>query len=150
VTEDVGDRFHFNTAIAAIMELVNALGSFEQKRDPANIPVIREVLETLILMLAPFVPHFAEELWESTGHQGGVETAGWPKYDAAAAVDEELLVVLQVNGKLRGKVTVPVDANQESVERMALADPKIQGHLEGKTVRKVIYVPGRLLNIVAG
>ncbi|MBT0662973.1 leucine--tRNA ligase [Geobacter pelophilus] len=150
VTEDVGERFHFNTAISAIMELVNAVFSFEPKNDPANGAVLKETVEAMVLMLAPFVPHFAEELWHILGHEGGVEVHGWPKYDAAAAVDEELLVVLQVNGKLRGKVTVPADATQESIEQAALADPKIQVYLEGKTVRKVIYVPGKLLNIVVG
>jgi leucyl-tRNA synthetase len=99
-------------------------------------------------MLAPFVPHFAEELWSVLGHAGGVEAAGWPSFDASAAVDEELLVVLQVNGKLRGKVTVAAGADQESIQQAALADSRIQAHLEGKAVRKVIYVPGKLLNIV--
>jgi len=150
VTDDVGERFHFNTAIAAIMEMVNAMSAFEPKREPANLPVLKEAVEALVLMLAPFVPHFSEELWQSLGNGGGLEQAGWPSFDPEAAVDEEMLVVLQVNGKLRGKVTVPVDATQETVQQMALADPKIQIHLEGKSVRKVIYVPGKLLNIVVG
>ncbi|GAM08180.1 leucine--tRNA ligase [Geobacter sp. OR-1] len=150
VTEDVGERFHFNTAISAIMELVNAVFSFEARNDSANRAVLKETVEAMVLLLAPFVPHFAEELWRVLGHEGGVEVQGWPRYDASAAVDEELLVVLQVNGKLRGKVTVPADATQESVQQAALADPKIQMHLEGKAIRKVIYVPGKLLNIVVG
>ncbi len=150
VTEDVGERFHFNTAISAIMEMVNALSSFEPKNAPANLPVLKESADALVLMLVPFVPHFAEELWETLGHVGGVEAKGWPAYDAAAAEDEELLVVLQVNGKLRGKVTVPVGVTQETVQQLALSDPKIQIYLEGKTIRKVIYVPGKLLNIVVG
>ena len=148
VTDDVGERFHFNTAIAAVMEMVNAIASFEEKNSPASKPVLKEAVESLVLMLAPFVPHFAEELWSVLGHAGGVEAAGWPSFDASAAVDEELLVVLQVNGKLRGKVTVAAGADQESIQQAALADSRIQAHLEGKAVRKVIYVPGKLLNIV--
>ncbi len=150
VTEDVGERFHFNTAISAIMEMVNALSSFEPKNDSANLPVLKEAVDALVLMLVPFVPHFAEELWEMLGHAGGVEATGWPVYDPTAAVDDELLVVLQVNGKLRGKVTVPAGVTQEAVQQAALSDPKIQGYLEGKAIRKVIYVPGKLLNIVVG
>jgi leucyl-tRNA synthetase len=150
VTEDVGDRFHFNTAISAIMELVNAVSSFDSKADSANRPVLKESIDALVLMLAPFAPHFAEELWHELGHNGGVEAQGWPKFDPSAAVDEELLVVLQVNGKLRGKVTVPAGATQEAVQSAAFADPKVQVYLEGKTIRKVIFVPGKLLNIVVG
>jgi leucyl-tRNA synthetase len=150
VTEDVGDRFHFNTAISAIMELVNALSSFDARGDVVNSPVLKEAVDALVLMLAPFAPHFAEELWCELGHKGGVEAQGWPKFDAAAAVDEELLVVLQVNGKLRGKVTVPAGTTQESVQQAAFADSRIQSYLEGKEIRKVIYVPGKLLNIVVG
>jgi len=150
VTEDVGERFHFNTAISAIMELVNALASFEARNEAVNRPVLKEAVNALVLMLAPFAPHFSEELWSELGHEGGVEATGWPKFDAAAAVDDELLVVLQVNGKLRGKVTVPVGTTKETVQQAAFADPRIQTWLEGKEVRKVIYVPGKLLNIVVG
>ena len=150
VTEDMEDRFHFNTAIAAIMELVNTIQSFEEKNNAANIPVIREALESIIRMLAPFVPHFAEELWEGLGHTGGIERAGWPTFDTAAVVDEELLIVVQINGKLRGKVVVPADAAEAEVKDAVLADGKIRSSLEGKTIRKVIYVPAKLVNIVAG
>jgi leucyl-tRNA synthetase len=99
-------------------------------------------------MLAPFVPHFSEELWESIGHAGGIERAGWPSYDPAAAVDEELLIVVQVNGKLRGKITVPVGMSEGDVKALAMADERVQAHLAGQTIRKVIYVPGKLLNVV--
>lgn len=148
VTEDIDERFHFNTAIAAIMELVNAIQAFEGKNDPANIPVMREGVESIIRMLAPFVPHFAEEVWEELGHAGGIDGAGWPSYDPDAVVDEELLIVVQVNGKLRGKITVPADADEAAVEAAALADDKIRALLEGKTVRKIIVVPAKLVNIV--
>lgn len=148
VTEDVEERFHFNTAIAAVMELVNAVQSFEPKNGPANAPVLKEALESIIRLLAPFVPHFAEELWEGMGHAGGIDAAGWPIVDESATIDDELLIVVQVNGKLRGKVTVAASAGEDEVKALALADAKVNSFIEGKAVRKVIYVPGKLLNIV--
>ena len=150
VTDDIDERFHFNTAIAAVMELVNAIYAFEPKNAPENAAVLKEAVESVVLMLSPFVPHLTEELWEALGHQGGVEAASWPAYDPEAASDEELLVVVQVNGKLRGKVTVAVDATEEQVKVLAFADDKVKPWLEGKAIRKVIYVPGKLLNIVVG
>jgi leucyl-tRNA synthetase len=130
------------------MELVNTIQAFEAKNDPANLPVFREAVESIIRMLAPFVPHFAEEVWDGLGHTGGIERAGWPTCDREAVVDEELLIVAQVNGKLRGKVVVPADADEEAVKARILAEGKLKTYLEGKTVRKVIYVPGKLVNIV--
>jgi len=150
VTEDIEERFHFNTAIAAIMELVNAIQAFEPKNDPHNLPPLKEGVESIIRMLAPFVPHFAEEVWEGLGYTGGIDKAGWPSYDADAVVDEELLIVVQVNGKLRGKVTVPAGADEEMVKAAVMADSKLRASLEGKTIRKFIYVPVKLVNIVVG
>jgi leucyl-tRNA synthetase len=148
VTADIDERFHFNTAIAAIMELVNGIHGFTPKNRPENSALLREALESTLLLLYPFVPHFCEELWEKCGHKGGVELVGWPSYDQEAAADEELLIVVQVNGKLRGRITVPVDAAEEAVKAGALADERVMTYLEGKTPRKIIYVPGKLLNIV--
>jgi len=148
VTADIDERFHFNTAIAAVMELVNGIQAFAPKNLPENSALLREALESTLLLLYPFVPHFSEELWEKCGHEGGIELAGWPDYDRDAAADDELLIVVQVNGKLRGRITVPVDASEESVKAGALADDKVMVHLEGKSPRKIIYVPGKLLNIV--
>jgi leucyl-tRNA synthetase len=148
VTEDLDERFHFNTAIAAVMELVNAISSFEPKNAPENAPVLKEAVESVVLMLSPFVPHVVEELWEALGHQGGVDAADWPTWDESATVDEELLIVVQVNGKLRGKVVLPADATENMVREAAFADDKVKAWLEGKSVRKSIYVPGKLLNIV--
>ncbi|ABB32525.1 leucyl-tRNA synthetase [Geobacter metallireducens RCH3] len=150
VTDDIDERFHFNTAIAAIMELVNAIYAFEPKNAPENGPVLTEAIESVVIMLSPFVPHVTEELWEALGHQGGVEAAGWPSFDPSAAVDEEFLIVVQVNGKLRGKVTVATDATEEQVKAAAFADEKVKPWIEGKQLRKAIYVPGKLLNIVVG
>jgi len=150
VTEDIDGRFHFNTAIAAVMELVNAIMAFDQKGAPANVAVVRESLESVVRLLAPFVPHFAEELWSELGHKESLEQAGWPGYDAAATLDEELTVVVQVNGKLRSKLTVAPDVLEDAVKSAALADEKVQVFLEGKSVKKVIYIPGKLVNIVVG
>ena len=148
VTADVEERFHFNTAISAIMELVNGIQAFSQKNLPQNSALLREALESTLLLLYPFVPHFSEELWERTGHDGGIEKAGWPAYDEEAATDEELLIVVQVNGKLRGRITVAADSSEESVKSIVFADDKVVSYLEGKSPRKIIYVPGKLVNIV--
>ena len=150
VTEDIEERFHFNTAIAAVMELVNTIQAFEPKNDPRNAPVLKEALESVVLLLAPFVPHVTAELWEALGYGDGIERAGWPSFDPAVAADEELLVVVQVNGKLRSKITVPVGAEESAVKTAALADTRLAPFIDGKTVRKVIYVPGKLVNIVVG
>ena len=150
VTEDIEERFHFNTAIAAIMELVNTIQAFEPKNDPQSAPVLKEAIEGIIRMLAPFVPHFAEEVWAGLGHTGGIDKAGWPACDAVATMDEELLIVVQVNGKLRGKVTVPACADEGTVKEKAQADARVLPFLEGKKVKKVIYIPGKLINIVVG
>jgi leucyl-tRNA synthetase len=148
VTADLDERFHFNTAIAAIMELVNGVQAFSAKNLPENSALLKEALESTLLLLYPFVPHFSEELWERLGHAGGIELAGWPSFDAEAAADEELLIVVQVNGKLRGRITVPVDAAEDVVKAAAMADERVAPYLEGKSPRKVIYVPGKLLNVV--
>jgi leucyl-tRNA synthetase len=129
---------------------VNAIYAFEPKNAPENTAVLREGVESVVLLLSPFVPHVTEELWEAIGHRGGVEAAGWPVWDETATVDEELLIVVQVNGKLRGKVTVPAGATEELVKQAAFADERVQSWLEGKQIRKAIYVPGKLLNIVVG
>lgn len=148
VTSDLDERFHFNTAIAAIMELVNGIHAFSAKNLPENAPLVREALESTLLLLYPFVPHFTEELWECLGHTGGIERAGWPSFDPEAAADEELLIVVQVNGKLRGRITVPADTGEDAVKSAAMSDEKVVSYLEGKTPKKVVYVPGKLLNIV--
>jgi leucyl-tRNA synthetase len=148
VTEDIEERFHFNTAIAAVMELGNTVSSFRSKDDPRQAAVIREALESIVLLLSPFVPHVTSELWERLGKSTPLADTAWPSFDAEAARDEELLVVVQVNGKLRGKVTVPASATEEDVRGAVMADAKVAVSLEGKTVRKEIYVPGKLYNIV--
>jgi leucyl-tRNA synthetase len=148
VSEDVDGRFHFNTAIAAIMELVNAIYAFKPRQE--NPGVLREALETVVSLLNPFVPHICEELWLSLGHQQSVEASGWPSWDESALVTEEITLVVQVNGKVRGKITVAVDADSQSIEAEALSESNVQRFIAGKQLRKVIVVPGRLINIVVG
>ncbi len=146
VSDDIDGRFHFNTAIAAVMELVNAVYAFKAGKD--NPGVLRESLETIVRLLNPFVPHISEELWSLLGHADSVEAAGWPKLDESALQVDEITLVVQVNGKVRSKVSVSTDADNAAVEAAALAEGNVQRFVEGKTVRKVIVVPGRLINIV--
>lgn len=148
VTEDVDGSFHFNTAIAAVMELVNHITAYPDKE--ASPEALREAIETVVRLLSPFVPHICEELWQHLGYEDSLEACGWPVWDESALVTETLLIVVQVNGKVRGKITVAVDAGKDAVEAAALADPNVARFLEGKTLRKVIVVPGRLVNLVAG
>ncbi|MFO7983067.1 MAG: leucine--tRNA ligase [Desulfuromonadales bacterium] len=147
VTSDIDGRFHFNTAIAAVMELVNAVNAFKPKEQYPG--VIREALETTVRLLTPFVPHICEELWSLLGHAESISESAWPVWDEEAIREDEVLIVVQVNGKVRGKVTVPADADEETVRSAALEDYNVLRFLEDKTVRKVIIVPGRLVNVVA-
>lgn len=148
VTEDIDGRFHFNTAISAVMELVNAIYVFEAKNKYPG--ALCEALETVVKLLAPFVPHITEELWLSMGNTTDLETVGWPAHDEKALVEDENLIVIQVNGKVRAKITVPATADKATVEAAALADETIVRQIADKTVRKVIVVPGKLVNVVVG
>ena len=147
VSDDIERRQTFNTAIAAIMELTNALQKAPRDTE-VDRAVIREGIESLILMLTPVTPHICHVLWQALGHND-VHNAPWPEEDTDAMVEDEKLIIVQVNGKLRAKVTVSADATQADVEKVAMAEGNVQSFVEGKTVRKVIYVPGKLLNIVA-
>ena len=150
VTEDIDGRFHFNTAIAAIMELFNALSATAQdeRKVSACMSLIKEGLETIVVLLAPFVPHVACELWKHLGHKEPLDLVPWPEYSQSALAEEALLIVVQVNGKMRGRITVPIEISQQEIERQVLADAKVKGAVEGKNVRRIIYVPRRLVNIV--
>ncbi len=149
VTEDIEERFHFNTAIAAVMELLNALQGAETST-PQYGAVMKEALESMVILMAPFVPHITEELWQQMGHDKPLSETVWPEYDRDAIVDEEMVVVVQVNGKLRAKITVPAGTEEEILKTHALADERVLPYLDGKQVRKVICVPGKLVNIVVG
>ncbi|MDD9897102.1 MAG: leucine--tRNA ligase [Gammaproteobacteria bacterium] len=149
VTDDYGRRQTFNTAIAASMELLNATTKFlESHSDEIDHAVVQEALESVILMLAPIVPHFCHGLWNHLGHTGTVMDASWPAVDESALVQDSILIVLQVNGKLRDKIEVARDSAKEELEKAALASEAVQRFCEGKTIRKVIVVPGRLVNVV--
>jgi leucyl-tRNA synthetase len=154
VTTDVDVRQQFNTAIAAMMELVNDLYAFtkQQERAPsAQAPaIVREALESLIVMLAPFAPHTAEELWEQFGHRGGISEASWPSFDAVAAKVEEIVIPVQVNGKVRSRLTVSAETSDEKLETLALADAAVQPYVQGKTVKKIVIAKGRLISVVVG
>jgi leucyl-tRNA synthetase len=155
VSDDFQGRWHFNTCIAAIMELVNQLYFMEDRAarapSPADLvpkPLLREVQRSLILLLAPFAPYLAHELWETLGEKGNLLRAPWPKYDPELAKEEEIEIPVQVNGKLRGRITVPADAGEEVVRERALADEKVKAAIAGKPIIKVIIVPGKLVNVV--
>jgi leucyl-tRNA synthetase len=149
VTEDIENRFHFNTAISAVMELVNALYGLKlQSMPPEAAGVLRFTLESVTLLLSPIVPHFAEELWAALGHDKSVLLAAWPTYREDALEKDEFLIVVQVNGKLRSRFTVSSDTDEAVIKEMALGDKRIQGFIEGKTIRKVIIIKNKLVNIV--
>jgi leucyl-tRNA synthetase len=152
VTDDFKGRWHFNTCIAAIMELVNELYATEdsngQPSSAIPLPLLAEVQRDLILLLAPFAPYLAHELWETLGEHSKLLRTPWPKYESELAKEEEIEIPVQVNGKVRSRVRVPADADQALVEQRAFADEKIKAAIAGKKILKKIYVPGKLLNLV--
>jgi leucyl-tRNA synthetase len=167
VTLDLDPRVHLNTAVSALMELVNELYAFcnEPARAllgreadspasvgiverPATIAVLKEAIEALVLMLSPFAPHMAEELWERLGHAGGVTAAGWPAFEERVAKAEEVVVPVQVNGKVRARLQVAPDTPEETLRELALADPQVKKYVEGKSVLKVVIVGGKLVSVV--
>ncbi|RLA17489.1 MAG: leucine--tRNA ligase, partial [Gammaproteobacteria bacterium] len=145
--DDMGRRYVFNTVIAANMELLNSLAKFNDDSDQGRA-VRREALEAATLMLSPIIPHASHALWELFGHDQLVIDAEWPQVDASALVEDELQMVVQVNGKLRGKITVAVDSSKDEIEQAALAEESVQKFLMDKPVKKVIVVPRKLVNIV--
>ncbi|MBG6247539.1 MULTISPECIES: leucine--tRNA ligase [Enterobacterales] len=149
VTDDIGRRQTFNTAIAAIMELMNKLARAPQQSG-TDRALLQEALVAVVRMLYPFTPHACFTLWQALGGEGDIDNAPWPVADEAAMVEDAKLVVIQVNGKLRGRITVPADAEEALVRERASQEHLVAKHLEGTTVRKVIYVPGKLLNLVVG
>jgi leucyl-tRNA synthetase len=166
VTSDLDPRVHLNTAISALMELVNELYAFTEQHTRVGLPgrrgevvgaggerpeavaVAKEAIEALVLMLSPFAPHTSEELWELLGHQAGLASAAWPGFDPTVARPTEVVVPVQVNGKLRGRLVVSSDATEEELRERALSDAAVKAHLGGKTVRNVIVARGRLVNVV--
>ncbi|HHQ5518142.1 TPA: leucine--tRNA ligase, partial [Clostridioides difficile] len=147
VTADLSEKFGFNTAISALMELINDMYKYKEL-DNINEAVIKEGVQTIVTIIAPFAPHLGEELWTMIGKEGSVFDIDWPKYDEKALVKDEIEVVVQVNGKVRGKLTVNSNISKDEMEKVALEDEKIKGLVEGKTIVKVVAVPKKLVNIV--
>jgi leucyl-tRNA synthetase len=147
VTDDYGRRYTYNTAIAANMELVNALARFSDESENGRA-LRQEAFEAIVLMLSPIVPHICHRMWQDLGHPGAVVSAAWPTVDASALIQDSLDLVIQVNGKLRGKITVPASASSAEIERLALDDDHIKRFIEDRPVKKVIAVPKKLVNIV--
>jgi len=153
VTIDVEQRIHLNTAVSALMELVNELYAFGERLEdggarPQGYAVLREAIDALVVMLSPFAPHTSEELWERLGHAGGLSTVAWPSYDEQVAKAEEIVVPVQVNGKLRSRLTLPAETSETDMRERALADPAVKVYTEGKTIKTVVVAKGRLINVV--
>lgn len=144
VTEDLEDEYQFNTAVSELMKLSNALTDAECK----NSPIYAEGVQTLVIMLAPFAPHIAEELWQSLGNSGSIHTQTWPSFDPGALVAEEITLVIQINGKKRADIPVPAQADKAELEKYARESEVVQRYTEGKEIKKVIVVPGKLVNFV--
>ena len=147
VSDDMGRRYTFNTAVAASMELLNAVTRLDDS-SPQSGAVVREALEAVVLFLSPIVPHICHELWEVLGHKTAAVDERWPTFDESAVERDMIDMVVQVNGKLRAKISVAVDAEQDEITALALADENVQRFIAEKEVRKTIVVPGRLVNVV--
>jgi len=148
VSEDIQERFNFNTAISAIMELCNMMYTYRDQ-DEQDLPVLKEAIDNLIILLSPFSPHICEELWHISGHEDSIYNQSWPQWDEAALVQDEVEIAIQLSGKVRERLVVPTGISKDDLEKLALAQPKIQEMISGKTILKVIVVPGKLVNIVA-
>ena len=147
VTEDLNEKFGFNTAISSLMELINEMYKYKEL-DNRNEAVIKEGIETIVTILSPFAPHIGEELWTIIGKSGSIFDISWPKYDDSALVKDEVEIVVQINGKVRGKLSVATNISREDMEKLAIEDEKIKSLVEGKNIVKVIAVPKKLVNIV--
>lgn len=144
VTEDIAGRFNFNTAISSIMELVNAAYAYKGN----NTAIITEMVNSLILLLAPFAPHITEELWKNTGHKGSIHIQAWPKWEDNALIADEVTIVMQLNGKVKERINLPTGLSAQETEKAILENDKVKIAIEDKTIVKIIVVPGKLVNIV--
>ncbi|MDH5406127.1 MAG: leucine--tRNA ligase, partial [Candidatus Aminicenantes bacterium] len=150
VTIDIDERLHFNTALSSIMELVNELYRFDLAGEttPESLKVIKETIQALVLLLSPFAPHICEELWQRMGNSNKITFTPWPAYDSELATEEKITVVVQVNGKLRSRLTVDYQASDDEIKKEALSDRRVLAHMQGKKIVKTIYVPKKLINFV--
>jgi leucyl-tRNA synthetase len=144
------ERWHFNTDVAVIMELANEIADLEPAIESGAVrpAVLRSALEVLVLLLAPFAPHIADELWGALGHEGSTQRVAWPAFDPELAAEEELEIPVQVNGKLRARIRVPATATDDEIRILALDESKVREHLEGRQLVKAIIVPKKLVNVV--
>ncbi|MDY6854131.1 MAG: leucine--tRNA ligase [Thermodesulfobacteriota bacterium] len=152
VTEDIEERFHFNTAISAVMELVNSIYQFdaEKQNDTVSLSVLRGAIENVILLLSPIIPHICEELWERLGGKESIIKTPWPAYDEDLIKEDEIIIVVQINGKLRSRITVSLSRSEEDIKEKALDSDRVKELLAEKEIKKIIYVPNKLINIVTG
>ncbi|RWX50868.1 Anticodon-binding domain of tRNA, partial [Candidatus Electrothrix marina] len=150
VTDSIETNFHFNTAISGVMELVNQItaAAGDGAKQPVGQAVLREALQTVLILLFPMVPHFCQELWELTGHNDPLDHHRWPEHDPEAVKEDELTVVVQVNGKVRSRLQVAADIGEEDIKRKALGDERVTNFIGDKAVKKIIVVKGKLVNIV--
>jgi leucyl-tRNA synthetase len=164
VTVDIEERMHLNTAVSALMELVNEIYDFSEstvhgvptRGEPPvgrvertqTIAALREAIDALVVMISPFAPHMAEELWDMLGHADGLAKAAWPAFDPAVAKPDEVVVPVQINGKVRARVTARADASDDELRELALADAGVKGYTTGKTIRKVVVAKGPLVSVV--
>ena len=164
VTADIEERMHLNTAVSSLMELVNELYAFSEgtahgapgrHAPPAGgvertqaIGALREAIDALTLMLSPFAPHMAEEMWKMLGHPEGLAKASWPVFDPQVAKAEEVVVPVQINGKVRARITAPASASEDELRDLALADPAVKNYTVGKTIKKVVVAKGPLVSLV--
>jgi leucyl-tRNA synthetase len=147
VSDDIGRRYTFNTAIAAVMELMNTLAKFDDN-SPQGQAGRQEALEAVVLLLSPITPHICHRLWRELGHEEAIIDVSWPEANPEALAKEEIELVVQVNGKRRGQITVAVDAAREVIESQAQSAPNVQRFIQGKEIHEVIIVPNRLINLV--
>jgi leucyl-tRNA synthetase len=164
VTIDIEERMHLNTAVSSLMELVNEIYAFSETTGrggpvqgdrqagspdgPETLAAVREALDVLVVMVSPFAPHTAEELWQRLGHDGDLSTAAWPSFDPDVARAEEVVIPVQVNGKVRARITVPAGLADVELEAAALGDATVRAHTAGKTIRKVVVARGALVSVV--
>jgi leucyl-tRNA synthetase len=149
VTTDIEREYHFNTAIAGMMELMNEITSFEP-RSGEDHDVFKFAIERVLLLLSPFSPHIAEELWEAVANSPSIFEQGWPEWDEEAAKEEQVELVVQVNGKVRAKIMISAGTPDDEIKKLALEDQKIKEIVAGKSVKKIIVVKGKLVNMVIG
>ena len=148
VTEDAGGRFSFNTAISSIMELVNELYKYKQSGETINLPLMEKAVDTMTLLLSPFAPHISEDMWEALGHEKRLYETSWPQVDESALVQDEVTIIVQVNGKLKDKTVLPKSITEEMMKEEVTKLEKVREALDGKTIVKTIVIPGKLVNFV--